>query len=297
MHTRHMALHDIRTRILGADVYPFRPKAKIGPRLNYAYTFIYIRSGGGYLHIDGQPYRAHTRDLFCLEPGTPHAFAADEHDPMVHASVYADLLWDSSPKQKGDKRLNEYRFAAYDPGLSAGRIRFTDGFALPAQTAIPAGADWMEPFLAVIRHFDSQEIGSAIRLRALFESFLTGLARFLAHPYLPTDPRIRKMIDWMNGNLHASFQLADWADTLRLSEAYLYELFRKETGTSPGQYFMLRKLEQAKTELRETNRSVTLIADKLGFASVHYFSRQFTGHFGESPNRYRKRIRGASELQ
>ncbi|CAG7657895.1 helix-turn-helix domain-containing protein [Paenibacillus allorhizosphaerae] len=297
METRHIAFNDIRTRILGADFYPFRPKAKIGPRLNYAYTFIYIRSGSGFLVIDGKEYRAETRDLFCIEPGTPHAFAADEHDPMVHASVYADLLWDSTPKQKGDKRLNEYRFASYKPQLSADRVRFTDGIVLPAQTSIPAGADWLEPFLAVIRHFDSQEIGSAIRLRSLFESFVTGFARFLAYPFLPSDLRIRKMIDWMKSNLHESFQLADWAGTLQLSQPYLYELFRKETGTSPGQYFMLRKLEQAKTELRETNRSVTLIADKLGFASVHYFSRQFSGHFGESPNQYRKRMRGASELE
>ncbi|KRF18432.1 AraC family transcriptional regulator [Paenibacillus sp. Soil787] len=292
MTMRTIDFNNICTRILGADVYPFRPNANNGPRLNYAYAFIYIKSGNGFVIIDGKKYRAGPRDLFCIEPGTAHAFAADGLDPMVHASVYADLVWDSTSMQKGDKWLNEYLFDKYMPHLCADRIRFADGIEFPLQISIPTGADWLEPFLSVISHFDSQEIGDAVRLRSLFESFLTGFARFLANPYSPSDLRIRKMIDWMQNHLLESFLLAEWADSFQLSQSYLYELFRKETGVSPGQYFMRHRLEHAKTELRESNRSVTQIAEKHGFASVHYFSRQFSAYYNESPNKYRKRIMG-----
>ncbi|MDF2722615.1 MAG: AraC family transcriptional regulator [Paenibacillus sp.] len=293
METRRIAFNDIRSRILGADVYPFRPNASNGPRLNYAHTFIYIKSGGGLVTIDGNTYSAAPRDLFYIEPGTMHTFASDPHDPMVHASVYADLVWDSSPKLKGDKALNEYRFENYSPLLSADRVNFTDGIELPVHIAIPAAVDWLDDYLAVISHFDSRTIGDAVQLRTFFESFLTGYVRYLANPFLPSDPRIRKMIDWMHTRLHEPFRLADWASSLQLSQPYLYELFRNETGVSPGEFFMRRRLEHAKTELRETNRSVTSIAERLGFASVHYFSRQFARHYEESPNQYRKRIRGA----
>ncbi|WP_227872440.1 helix-turn-helix transcriptional regulator [Paenibacillus albus] len=95
----------------------------------------------------------------------------------------------------------------------------------------------------------------------------------------------------MQTHLCEDFQPLDWANSLHISESYLYELFRKETGDSPHQYFMGCCLEQAKTELRETNLSVTDITDKLGFSSVHYFSRQSTKHLNQSPNQYRRRVR------
>ncbi|WP_186445547.1 AraC family transcriptional regulator [Paenibacillus cremeus] len=296
MQIQHIAFHDIRSRVLGADVYPFRPRAKIGPRLPYAHTFIYIKSGRGMLTIGQSEHRAEPHDLFYIEPGTVHSFAADSQDPMVHASVYVDLLWSTTPKLKGDKRLNEYRFEAYDPELSVDKVRFTTPPTLvfPAKIVVPAQAEWLDAYLSVIREFESVEATAPIRLRSLFEAFLTGFVHFLAHPFEPNDPRIRTIITWMQTHLTDVFRPAEWAATLNLSEAYVYELFRKETGDSPQQYFMRCRLEQAKTELRETNLSVTHIAEKLGFASVHYFSRQFSAHMDESPNQYRRRIRETS---
>ncbi|WP_164545760.1 AraC family transcriptional regulator [Paenibacillus albus] len=291
------AFEDIRSRIVGAGIYPFRPSEIVTPRLPYAHSFVYIKSGKGIVTIDGNEYQAKPHDLFYFEPGIVHSYIADSEEPMVHASVYVDLLWNTSPKLKGDKGLNEHRLEKYDPQLSTARIKFIAEPETPVQwppavqTSIPAQADWLEAFLSVIHHFDSNDFSTAIWLRSLFETFLVGFVRFLAHPYVPTDPRIRRIIAWMQTNMTSDFQPAVWANSFHISEAYLYELFRKETGNSPQQYFMSFRLEQAKTELRETNLSVTDIADKLGFSSVHYFSRQFSKHLHESPNQYRKRVR------
>lgn len=281
----------IRSRVLGADFYPFKPGGKVGPRLPYAHSFIYITEGRGTVTLEGTTYEAEPRDLFYIEPSMEHSYAADPQQPMVHASVYVDLLWDSTSKPVGDKRLNCYSHAAYDPGLCAARVAFEEEIRLPVRTRVPQHSDWMEAYKSVIRSFEKRNPWSLIELRSLFEQFLTGFARFLAHPYEPSDPRIRRIIDWMNGHLKDAFHLSSWSRSLQLSEAYLYELFRAETGYSPQHYFLRRRLEQAKAELRETNDSVTSIAERLGFASIHYFSRQFTRVQQESPQQYRKRIR------
>ncbi|UUZ86741.1 helix-turn-helix domain-containing protein [Paenibacillus sp. P26] len=63
-------------------------------------------------------------------------------------------------------------------------------------------------------------------------------------------------------------------------------------GLQPAALLYARRLEQAKTELRETDDSVTAISERLGFSSLHYFSRQFAKVQQESPQQYRKRIRG-----
>lgn len=296
VHTHKVSFQDIRSRILGAGFYSFRPREKIRPRFSHAHTFTYIKSGKGTVRIDETEHRVEQHDLFYIEPGRLHIFAADSEDPMVHASVYVDLLWNTSTKQTGDK-LTEYRLDAYDPELSAARVEIIAEPQHPIpwppnfKTKVPAQAEWLEAYLSVIRNYNFEDLTAAILLRSMFETFLVGFVRFLANPFEPSDPRIRKILEWMRANLTEDFQPAVWANNFKISEAYLYELFRKETGNSPLQYYMNCRLEQAKTELRETNLSVTLIAEKLGFSSIHYFSRQFARHLNESPNQYRKRIR------
>lgn len=295
--TQIISFQEIRSRVVGAGVYPFHPSQKIPPRLPYSHTFTFIKSGQGTVTIGEEEHLAEPYDLFYFEPGIVHSYAADSKDPMVHVSVYVDLLWNTSPKPKGDEHLNEYRLDSFDSNLSAARVDFSAypqhsfNWPLKVKTRVPAQAEWLDAYLSIIREFDSVDFTAAIRLRSLFEMFLTGFVRFLSNPFEPNDPRIRAIITWMRMNLTDDFRISDWANTFKLSEAYLYELFRKETGDSPNQYFMRCRLEHAKTELRETNISVTSIADKLGFSSVHYFSRQFTRYLSESPNQYRKRIR------
>jgi AraC-like DNA-binding protein len=283
---------EIRTHVLGADYCLFRPGEKNGPRISYTHLFIYIKSGLGTLTIDGILYEAAARSLFYIQPGVTHTFQADAADPMVHASVYVDLLWNTTLKLKGDLALNCYEPEVYQPQLSVSDIQFKEDITLPTKIIIPVNTKWIETFLAVIDHFDYRGVDTEIRLRSLFEAFLSDYIHYLAHPFAPSDPRIRKLILWMEEQIYETISIAEWAAQLAISQAYLYELFHKETGVSPQYYYNSCKLAQAKKELRETNQSVTSIAEKLGFATIHYFSRQFSNHYLESPSQFRKRIRG-----
>jgi AraC-like DNA-binding protein len=290
--TIQIQFSEIRSHVLGVDYCPFRAKEIIGPRISYTHVFLYIKSGRGTITIDGVTYEAADRCLFYIQPGIIHSFHADATDPMVYASLYIDLLWSSTPKLKGDLGLNCYEIEAYQPQLSAANVQFKEGIVIPTKTNTPHNAKWMESFLAVMDHFDYRGIDTEIRLRSLFEAFFSDYIHYLAHPFAPADPRIRKLIHWMEEHIYATFSTADWAEQLLISQAYLYELFHKETGVSPQYYFNSCKLAQAKKELRETNQSVTSIAERLGFATIHYFSRQYSSHYLESPSQYRKRIRG-----
>ncbi|WP_164545744.1 cupin domain-containing protein [Paenibacillus albus] len=89
-------------------MYLFRPLEIVNPRLPYAQSVVYIKSGEGTVTINGVEFLAKQHDLFYFEPGCVHSYAADGEDLMVHASVYVDLLWNTSPKLKGDRGLNEH---------------------------------------------------------------------------------------------------------------------------------------------------------------------------------------------
>ena len=65
----------------------------------------------------------------------------------------------------------------------------------------------------------------------------------------------------------------------------------KESGLSPLQYQIERKLIRAKNLLRSSDMPVKDIADSLGFNSTWYFAHFFQKHAKCSPASYRKQNR------
>ncbi len=245
------------------------------------------------MKIGEEAWPSEQGDLFYIAPGVPHQFIAKQEDPMVHASIYVDLISPSTPKLKGDTQLNVNDASRYDPSLCATRVEYSEGFVIPVHTRLPHNAVWMEPFFSVIETYFNQSLGNDLLLRSHFESFLV---RYIQHTLKPQntfyDPRIVKMLEWLEETDTSSANVTEWAERLGISTAYLYELFRKQTGTSPQTYLLECKLDKAKAYLRETNMPVTEIAYRLGFSSLHYFARLFSKYVQETATQYRQRFRG-----
>jgi AraC-like DNA-binding protein len=80
---------------------------------------------------------------------------------------------------------------------------------------------------------------------------------------------------------------------LGVSESYLYNLFKEETGQTPNGYFLNLRMQKACDFLARTSMSVTEIAMEAGFSSSQYFSNVFKNYAGESPSDFRKRIQSS----
>jgi AraC-like DNA-binding protein len=78
-----------------------------------------------------------------------------------------------------------------------------------------------------------------------------------------------------------------WSKSVGLKKSHFYELFKKEAGMPIHEYVVRSRLKKAATMLQETSMTVTEIADELGYASIHHFSRQFARFYSVSPTRYR----------
>lgn len=74
------------------------------------------------------------------------------------------------------------------------------------------------------------------------------------------------------------------------SATNLKTLFKTATGMGVMEYYRKLKIEAAKTMLREGRGNITQIADRLGYASVHYFSRHFKQATGMTPSEYTQSI-------
>lgn len=83
---------------------------------------------------------------------------------------------------------------------------------------------------------------------------------------------------------------------LGFSKSYIKTQFKKSTGISIIQYYINMKIDKAKKLLSQHKFTISEISDILGFASIHYFSRQFKAQTDMSPSEYIHSIKADNVL-
>ena len=83
-----------------------------------------------------------------------------------------------------------------------------------------------------------------------------------------------------------------FADTENMSYELLRKRFKTETGFSPKQYFLMLKMNYAKSKLFKSNISIKELTYELGFNDPYYFSRLFKRKEGLSPRQFKEKNLG-----
>lgn len=77
------------------------------------------------------------------------------------------------------------------------------------------------------------------------------------------------------------------AEQLHLSPNYFGDLIKKETGTTALDYIQSRLIDESKTLMFDTSKTINDIAIELGFKYQQHFTRLFKQKVGVTPNEYR----------
>ena len=137
-------------------------------------------------------------------------------------------------------------------------------------------------------------VSSRLLLRLLLLSILRDrlkAAREASRPPVGQNtPPIRKVLDAMEEDIFARPSAVEMARWSGLSPAQFFRRFQAETGMTPLNYFLSRKIERAKQLLADPNASVTDIAMRLGFCSGQYFATVFRRLTAISPIQYRELV-------
>ena len=97
---------------------------------------------------------------------------------------------------------------------------------------------------------------------------------------------IARAIQHMNRYCDQNLKLEDYAAMCHKSKYHFLRLFKSVTGTTPLEYRGRIRIEHAKEMLKNSNSSVSEIAEALGYSSLAYFSAAFKKAVGISPTEY-----------
>ena len=125
-----------------------------------------------------------------------------------------------------------------------------------------------------------------------FGSQLQSLAEQRVYLQGHTDA-LRRVLNFINENLHRDIDLGEVAEAAYLSPNYLSQLLKKQTGMAFIDWLTGRRMERAQELLTHTADRVSIIAHSVGFSDEAYFTRRFTQRFGVSPTAFRRSMRGA----
>lgn len=100
--------------------------------------------------------------------------------------------------------------------------------------------------------------------------------------------KLRRATEYINENLGKNVTLSEIAGALAMSPYHFAHVFKQTTGVAPHQYLLNRRIEFAKTLLRDTELSITEVAQRVGCNSPSHFSVLFHRATTMTPRTFRQ---------
>jgi AraC family transcriptional regulator len=99
--------------------------------------------------------------------------------------------------------------------------------------------------------------------------------------------RMKRVLDYISDSLDENISLSQLAAIAGMSPHYFSELFKQSTGYAPHNYVLLQRIERAKEQLRDPQRSIIDSGLAAGFQNPSHFARMFRKLVGTTPSKYR----------
>lgn len=256
------------------SVFESGDEAMVMPRVMHKHDdnleIVLIRQGRGQHVIGGRAYLTGRGDILVYNAGVLHDESADLNETL---QVYY-----CSANQVQIK------------GLPANQLLPKDqpavvhcGDALPEMENL---------FTAMVRQAalkTPQATEIAQQLLSVLLLMIRDQARLQITDIPLTEPELgQKIKDYLDQNYTEDLTLALIAECFHINPYYLSHLFKEQTGSSPMQYLIRRRIGEAQSLLIHTDLPVKDIATKVGFNHLNNFHNSFLKMTGMAPGRYRK---------
>ena len=100
---------------------------------------------------------------------------------------------------------------------------------------------------------------------------------------------IFKCIQYIANHINTDISVEKIANELNMDRSTLSKKFKRELGFNISSYIMRRKLEEAKSLLSYTDKTISEISEYLCFSTQSYFQNVFKKKYGLTPKEFRKK--------
>lgn len=183
---------------------------------------------------------------------------------------------------------------SFTPLLKNSETLTINDMGLKRITAIEDYAEMMELFAKLEKDFrtlikfrmqNSSIIAMKI-LQLLKPESLSFVERIPSFRSPPAEERINAAISYIHKNFKKRITIGSLARQAYMHPVNFAKLFRHETGLSPREYILERKIEKAKDFLLHFGEQPVTIASELGFHDYSHFFRVFKRITGKSPKEF-----------
>lgn len=136
--------------------------------------------------------------------------------------------------------------------------------------------------------------GAEQNLKNCIELLMISLARRTSGSSFKEDSPVGafdadEVVKYVNENFKEKITIDELSFIFGTNRSSLCKDFKKRTGKSLNGYVIEKKLCEAQRLLKDTDDTITEIADRLNFTSIHYFTAFFKKETGLSPTEYREK--------
>ncbi len=145
--------------------------------------------------------------------------------------------------------------------------------------------------LDIKREIDSHKTGYKYITTGLFMQVVGMLARSYRSSSSHASQelhRIAEAVALLEKNVHRKISVKDLAKTANMSSRNFERAFTSAMGVPPHKYQVRARVAKACELLAHSDKSVSEVADGLGFEDSNYFSRIFRKFMGMSPSTFKK---------
>jgi AraC-like DNA-binding protein len=259
------------------------------PRIIFDHLLLYTRQGSGWIGIGKKRYRQEPGTLFLVRPHVLHWQKFDRRVQMVMLNIHFDFVEQDDSRQSfclGSPQEALAQTEKFRPDPTQ-----TPPFALPERITNFVRADYEQKFFEVAKWSALEGLPNRLRAKAAMLSLLASLyhADKLAAISRSSERQSSQLdaaMKFLMNHLSEPIGLDDLARQSHMSRPHFSRLFRRYYDIAPMKYVSRLRIEQAKHYLSE-GVPIKEIAERLGYANVHHFTRVFKQVTGSPPASYR----------
>ncbi|AFH61114.1 hypothetical protein B2K_10320 [Paenibacillus mucilaginosus K02] len=192
------------------------------------------------------------------------------------------ILWQSPAQTEGVGVLSKKSQVRNQKNLAISSITLATRYAmdggLPPETAYTLS----DLYIQMLEELTTAKDVDDLLARALYD-FADRVNRNKTQSY--TKP-VKQCINYMFNHVYEEVPLSTLAELTGLHAKYISTLFKKEVGVTFTDYFQQLRIEEAKSLMRYSERTITDICVLLNFYDQSYFTKVFKKQTGRTPKQY-----------